>query len=132
VTDAFGHSSVDSATVSVLYNFSGFFQPVDNLPTVNVVKAGRGIPVTFSLHGYHGLNIFAAGYPKIEFVSCPTSPSDEIELTLPAVQSILLYNPFSDRYTYVWRTEKAWANTCGLLRVKLADGTTQSAAFKFT
>ena len=33
VTDAFGNFSVDSATVSVLYNFSGFFQPVDNLPT---------------------------------------------------------------------------------------------------
>src|SRR5262249_27214781 len=48
---------------SVLYTFSGFFQPVDNLPTVNSVKAGSAIPVKFSLDGNQGLNIFAAGSP---------------------------------------------------------------------
>ena len=63
MTDA-GNFSVDEATVSVLYNFSGFFQPVDNLPTLNAVKAGQAIPVKFSLNGDQGLSIFAAGYPR--------------------------------------------------------------------
>ncbi|HEY7628136.1 MAG TPA: ExeM/NucH family extracellular endonuclease, partial [Ilumatobacteraceae bacterium] len=51
------------------YDFSGFFQPVDNLPTTNTVKAGQAVPVKFSLNGNQGLDIFAMGYPKIEFVS---------------------------------------------------------------
>jgi len=33
------------------FDFSGFFQPVDNLPTFNVVKAGQAVPVKFSLGG---------------------------------------------------------------------------------
>jgi hypothetical protein len=36
------------------YNFSGFFQPVDNLPTLNIAKAGSAIPVKFSLGGDQG------------------------------------------------------------------------------
>src|SRR5205085_2496965 len=48
----------------VVYPFSGFFQPVDNTPTLNVVKAGSGIPVKFSLSGNLGLNILLAGYPQ--------------------------------------------------------------------
>lgn len=44
-----------------LFNFSGFLQPVDNLDTLNTVKAGAGIPVKFSLGGNQGLSILAAG-----------------------------------------------------------------------
>jgi Domain of unknown function (DUF4082) len=40
------------------YNFSGFFQPVNNMPTLNVAKAGSAIPVKFSLGGDQGLDIF--------------------------------------------------------------------------
>src|SRR5262249_60474748 len=36
------------------YNFSGFFQPVDNAPVLNVVKAGSAIPVKFRLRGGPG------------------------------------------------------------------------------
>jgi hypothetical protein len=37
----------------------------------------------------------------------------------------------TDQYTYVWKTEKAWANTCRQLVVKLKDGTFHRANFKF-
>ncbi|MCY7348902.1 MAG: PxKF domain-containing protein, partial [Pyrinomonadaceae bacterium] len=33
------------------------------MPTVNIVNAGQSIPIKFSLSGYQGLNIVAAGYP---------------------------------------------------------------------
>jgi len=39
------------------YDFAGFFQPIDNLPTLNGVKAGSAVPVKFSLGGNHGLDI---------------------------------------------------------------------------
>ncbi|HEY7628745.1 MAG TPA: PxKF domain-containing protein, partial [Ilumatobacteraceae bacterium] len=113
------------------YDFSGFFRPVDNLPTTNTVKAGQAVPVKFSLNGNQGLDIFAMGYPKIEFVSCTTSAADAIETTVTAGNSSLAYDPSSDQYTYVWKTNKAWSGKCGMLRVRFADGTTQSASFKF-
>jgi hypothetical protein len=132
VTDAFGNFSVDEATVSVQYNFSGFFQPVDNGGVVNSVKAGQAVPVKFSLNGDHGLNIFAAGYPKFEFGSCSPATVDAVEETLTAGSSTLTYDSLTDQYTYVWKTDKVWATKCGTLSIKFNDGTTQTALFKFT
>ena len=63
VTDKDGSTGRRVAMHTVIFNWSGFFQPVDNLPALNVVKAGSAIPVKFSLGGNKGLNIFAAGYP---------------------------------------------------------------------
>src|SRR4029077_15737831 len=33
------------------YSFTGFFPPVNNQPTLNVLKAGSAVPVKFSLNG---------------------------------------------------------------------------------
>ena len=113
------------------YSFSGFFQPVDNLPVLNSVKAGQAIPVKFSLGGDQGLNVFEANYPKSQVIPCDsTAPVDGIEQTVTAGSSSLSYDPASDMYTYVWKTEKAWANTCRQLVVKLNDGTFHRANFK--
>ena len=131
-TDAFGNSAVDDTTVSVLYNFTGFFQPVDNLPTVNSVKAGQAIPVKFSLNGDHSLDLFAAGYPKFEFTSCPSTSVDPVETTVTAGNSSLSYDATTDQYTYIWKTDKNWAGKCGTLLITFNDGTTQTALFKFT
>ena len=53
-----------------MFSFTGFFPPVNNLPVVNGLKAGEAVPVKFSLHGYQGLDIFAAGYPKSVAIRC--------------------------------------------------------------
>ena len=114
------------------YAFSGFFQPVDNLPTLNSVKAGQAIPVKFSLGGDQGLNIFAAGYPKSQTIACDTTaPVDGIEVTVTAASSSLTYDPTTNQYTYVWKTQKSWAGTCRQLIVKLSDGTYHLANFQF-
>jgi hypothetical protein len=116
---------------AAVFNFSGFFQPVDNLPTLNSVKAGSAVPVKFSLGGNQGLNIFAAGYPASRTVACDTSaPSDAIEQTVNPGGSTLAYDAVSDQYNYVWKTDKSWANTCRQLVVRLSDGTDHMAVFK--
>jgi hypothetical protein len=130
VTDAAGKSATDEATVSVTYRFTGFYQPVDNAPTVNVVKAGQAVPIKFSLTGDQGLAIFADGYPKIDFTACTVGSTDTIETTTTG-NSSLSYSPISDQYTYIWKTSKAWAGTCGALELKFIDGTSQTAAFQF-
>ena len=131
-TDNTGNASSASVSYSVIYNFSGFFSPVDNLPVLNTVKAGRAIPVKFSLGGDQGLDIFAAGYPKVQQIACASSaPGDAIEETVTSGGSSLQYDPASDTYTYVWKTQKSWAGTCRQLIVKLDDGTEYVANFKF-
>jgi PKD repeat protein len=131
VTDNAGFVISDTLTVNVQYAFTGFFQPVDNLPTLNTVKAGSAIPVKFSLSGDYGLNIFATGHPSSSIVTCGSTAEDAIEQTVTAGGSSLSYDAVTGQYTYVWKTDKAWANTCRTLVVKLNDGTSYKANFKF-
>lgn len=37
----------------------------------------------------------------------------------------------SQRYDYVWKTDKAWAGTCRRLTVTLAGDSTREALFSF-
>jgi hypothetical protein len=131
-TDKAGNSGAASVTYTVAYRWSGFFQPIDNLPTINIAKAGSAIPIKFSLVGNYGLNIFAAGYPKVQTVSCSTgASSDEIEQTTTAGASSLSYDAATGQYSYTWKTDKSWARSCRLLTIRLIDGTDHSASFQF-
>ena len=130
--DGAGHTSMCSFTVTVQYNFAGFFPPVANLPALNVVQAGRGIPVKFSLSGNKGLGIFAAGSPSSGPIVCNSSdPATLLEETVTAGGSSLSYDPVSDQYVYIWATDPGWAGTCRQLVVQLNDGSTHRANFKF-
>jgi uncharacterized protein len=130
VTDKDGGTGSNSVTHIVIFNWTGFFSPVDNLPAVNVAKAGSAIPVKFSLGGDKGLNIFAVGYPMSTKIACDTgAPLDDIEQTVTAGSSSLSYG--GGQYNYVWKTDKSWAGTCRQLVVKLIDGTIHYANFKF-
>jgi len=130
--DGAGHTSNCSFTVTVQYNFAGFFPPVANLPALNVVQAGRGIPVKFSLSGNKGLGIFAASSPSSGPIVCNSSdPATLLEETVTAGGSSVSYDPITDQYIYVWKTEPAWAGTCRQLVVQLNDGSIHRANFKF-
>ncbi len=114
------------------YDFDGFFAPVNNPPTLNSVKAGRAIPVKFSLGGDQGLDILADGYPKAQQISCDDDAvTDGVEETVTAGHSSLSYDAATDTYSYVWKTDKAWSNTCQQLVVKLSDGSIHRANFEF-
>ena len=117
---------------TVIYNFSGFFHPVYNLPWFNSVKGGAGVAVKFSLGGDKGMNILASGYPLSRLINCDGSmPVDAIEETVTVSNSDLTYDATTGTYVYNWKTEKAWAGICRQLIVKLADGTEYKANFKF-
>jgi len=130
--DGNGHTSTCSFTVTVQYDFAGFFPPVANLPALNVVQAGRGIPVKFSLSGNKGLGIFAAGSPSSGPIACNSSdPATDLVGTITAGGSSLSYDPTTDQYIYVWKTDGSWAGTCRQLVVQLNDGSIHRANFKF-
>ncbi len=142
-TDGVGNTTAVSLTYEVHYDFRGFFAPVDNKDAsgnfiLNTVKAGSAVPVKFSLGGNQGLKILAPGAatspnPKSEAVSCTTSGTEDVvEETVNAGGSSLSYDASANQYTYVWKTDKAWATTCRLFTLTLSDGTLHQAKFKFT
>ncbi len=145
--DNVGHdSAVATCSYSVIYDWTGFFQPIDNNPdqsgalalaTVwNSAKAGSAIPVKFSLGGDQGLDIFQSTptSPSALKVTCPGSSVlvDAIEELGTATTSGLKYDSISQQYNYTWKTGTALANTCQRLTVTLKDGTSHYAFFKFT
>ena len=127
------HDPVIIGLEPIHFNFTGFFQPVDNPPALNTVKAGQAIPVKFSLSGDQGLEIFAAGYPTSQKIACSSNdPQDAVEETVTAGSSSLTYDATTDTYSYVWKTDKTWANTCRQMVIVLRDGSIHTANFKFT
>jgi hypothetical protein len=76
------------------------------------------------------LNIFATGSPTPLLIACDSGAVHDIEQTVTAGNSSLSYDATTQQYTYVWKTDKAWAGTCRQLLVRLADGTEHRANFK--
>ena len=72
-------------------------------PLSTVVSGGAG------LDGDQGLDILAASFPQSQQIACAAT----------------------DRYTYVWKTEKSWKGSCRRLTVRLDDGSTHVLPFQF-
>jgi hypothetical protein len=130
--DGIARCDIGAFELQVIFLFTGFFQPIDNLPTVNSVKAGSAIPVKFSLGGDYGLSIFASGYPKVQQVACGSAAAtDEVEQTVTVGASGLSYDTATGQYSYTWKTDKKWAGSCRQLVVRLIDGSEHIASFQF-
>ncbi|MGE5462149.1 MAG: HYR domain-containing protein [Syntrophothermus sp.] len=131
-TDSHGNTATGSFKVNVNYNWSGFFQPIDNNGVYNVAKSGSTIPVKFSLGGDQGLGILFAGSPSSAQVSCPLSAATDSLEEVTTATSGLKYDALANQYIYNWKTSSGYAGTCRQLTVKLVDGSTHTALFKFT
>lgn len=131
--DGASNSASSSATYQVVYNFAGFFNPIDNPPTFNVMPAGKGVKLIFRLGGNQGLSIFEPGYPSASTVTCnPGAPQDKVEKFVKISSSKLTYEPKPNQYVYFWSTNNTWRGSCKQLALKLKDGTEHRALFKFT
>lgn len=136
--DSRDNTAAGSFTVTVSYAWNGFFQPIDNTPTggavvFNKAKAGQSIPAKFSLGGNMGLNVIAAGYPKVTQVACSSSAADLIEVyAASTANNGLTYDATADQYNYVWKTQSAWAGSCRKFELRLVDGSVHVAYFSFT
>lgn len=88
---------------ALAFTFTGCFAPVDNLPTINLVKAGSAVPVKFSLGGDYGLDVLA-GSPTAPAITCtPGNPTDNLTEVVAAANSGLQFDAATLTYTYVWR-----------------------------
>jgi len=138
VKDNVGHSATKQCSYSVIFNFDGFRSPVDNpgtgeTPVFNSAKAGQSIPLKFGLGGNRGLDIIAAGYPKVTSVNCDTSATVNPieEYAASTANGGLTYDATANQYNYVWKTQSTYVNQCFKLDLQLTDGTSHEAYFKF-
>jgi Mg-chelatase subunit ChlD len=121
-------SNIDSTRMS----FGGFLPPIQNPPTLNLVKAGSSVPIKFSLGGNLGFGIFETGFPESQQVDCQTLQAFGPILTDTAGQSSLSYTASTDQYTYSWKTDPGWVGMCRTLVVQFKDGSQGVADFKLT
>jgi hypothetical protein len=116
------------------YPFQGFSAQVEEGGWVTA-KAGRAIPVDFSLGGDYGLGILAEGYPKATRTICPSANVSSVELestlTSTAGNSALSYDAQTGEYKYVWKTSKDAAKKCYEFQVGLVDGSVRSLNVEF-
>ena len=111
------------------YPFAGFHAPVDS-NALNLVRAGSAVPLRFSLGGDYGLAILQAA--TSQEVACNGAASvSGMDETAPEEASGLQYLPATRDYTYVWKTDRAWAGTCRALTLMLDDGTAHTTLFQF-
>jgi hypothetical protein len=115
--------------VHVIYDFSGYFSPIGAVPSFNLATAGRPLTLGFSLAGPQGLAIFAAGFPVSTPIACGSSALLDSGTATATIAPGLSYG--GGRYSYFWKTDKAWAGTCRQFIALLTDGTYHRANFRF-
>jgi hypothetical protein len=133
-TDNAGNRGTTSVTYSVVYDFEGFLWPLENLPSVNRWKAGKPVPVRFSLGSYRGPAPVAGGYPKVDPVACGTGAQPAGgEKARGSWKKVAVGQSKRGRgaYMFVWKTEKKWAGGCRQLVLKLDDGSMHRVEFQF-
>jgi hypothetical protein len=98
--------------------FGGFRAPV-SATGWNLVRAGQAVPVTFSLGGDFGLDVFAPGSPAVAVVACPSASATSSAVgSVSATTSRLTYDALTGLYTYLWKTERTWAAGCRTLTLR--------------
>ena len=112
------------------YNLSGFFGQIKAPPKLNRVTAGTFVPLRFSLGGFYGGDIFEPGFPQVNAVACPNQPETPITETAPGTGPVLIYNEITGNYIYIWKTERAWRNSCRELVMRFNDGSELRAIFR--
>jgi predicted extracellular nuclease/methionine-rich copper-binding protein CopC len=136
VTDPLGLTATDTATVQIVWPFTGFLAPLSNPPAENMANAGSGLPVKFTLGGNQGLAVIAAGYPaSIEYACGTPDGSRPIDADTPTKLTPtggFTFDAATGIYTYNWKTEKSWANTCRRFVLKLTDGSLHYLDVQFT
>ncbi len=122
----------EQALRDAFLDWSGFLATLEDAPFLNQGRAGNVIDLHFRLGGDRGLNVLAAGSPASRQIDCATkAPLGAFEATQTPSWTSFHYTAYLDRYTYPWKTDRAWRGTCREVVVTLTDGTAHSAYVQF-
>jgi probable HAF family extracellular repeat protein len=115
------------------WSFVGFSSPVDNLPVVNLAKAGQAIPLKWRLvdAGGRPITSLASAMVTVTSRSCALgSTADLIEETVTGTGG--LQNKGNGYYQLDWKSPKSYAKSCKTVHLDLGEGITRDAYFDFT
>jgi hypothetical protein len=122
-------------TVQVSYDFRGFFTPVDNPGSsnvINVANSGQAIPLKWQLLDF-------AGNP-VTNLSSVTVTAATLACTLGTTTDLLeeyaagssgLQNLGGGFYQFNWKTPTSYAKSCKTMKLDLGEGTPRTALFQF-
>jgi hypothetical protein len=130
-TDNAGNSNSATAYYSVIYNWNGFFQPVDNIMR-NGAKAGQAIPLKWRLTDANGAPVLnlASVTVSVQSLSCSLGTTTD-ELEEYAAGSSGLQNLGDGYYQFNWKTPTSYASSCKTMSLWLGDGVAHTAQFQF-
>jgi hypothetical protein len=135
VTDDDGDFDVETYNISVLYDFRGFFSPVDNpgpYNTMNVANAGQAIPLKWQLLDYAGnpvTNLIGVNVTAVTLTCSLGTTTDLLEEY--AAGSSGLQNLGNGFYQFNWKTPTGYARSCKTMNLDLGEGTPRIALFQF-
>ena len=118
------------ALVEREYSFAGFFG-AKAAPQLNLAKASDTIGIQFSMGSDIGLAIFQDGSPSVQRVDCVSGELMGSPTTAATGSPALKFNPKTQRYTFQWKTDKAWKDSCRLLVLTFGDGSFAEVVFSF-
>ena len=124
-----------SQTFNIAYNFSGFSQPVDNVPTLNTANSGQAIPLKFRITDAYGNPVTDLTNVAVTAVSlsCPLgTTSDQVDEYASGSSGLL--NQGDGYYQFNWKTPKTYAKSCKTMSLDLGEGLgmERTALFQFT
>jgi hypothetical protein len=121
-TDAAGNTGSASFTVTVGFDWSGFFAPVDK-GIHNLVKAGATVPLKFSVQAANGSYIRDLSIVAFKTATIPcdsTLGTDEVEMT-SAGGTQLRYETSAEQFIQNWQTPKM-PGKCARATITLTSG----------
>jgi serine protease AprX len=122
-------------TINVVFNFSGFLQPVDNLPVLNTANSGQAIPLKWRVTDVYGnpvTDISNVVVTAQSFACLLGATPDQIEEYAAGNSGFL--NLGNGYYQFNWKTPKTYASSCKTMKLDLGEGLglERTAIFQFT
>ncbi len=120
------------------YDFTGtggFQAPVSNPPAVNVVNAGRVVPIKWQLRDGTGAYVADVGVVTgllVQPIACDSLPStfDSTVTADTAGSSGLVYDSSANQFVFRWATTKDMAGGCYAFVLGLNDGSQYPVYFR--
>ncbi len=121
--------------------WNGFTGRVTDQPAINTVAAGQVVPMMFHRPDLTGTDVLASNSPYSRRVDCQTLqvPSDDPPRLTPKAAPITAETPgkagltrsATGRYTFPWKTQEDWVDTCREFVLTLDNGEQHRAYFQF-
>jgi len=110
-------------TPPFIFQFTGFLEPITTGVT-NIANAGRSIPVTWRVTDLSGnaVNDPLSFAGLLSFEAACDSDTGSASVTEDPSGSSGLLSLGNGYWRFVWKTQRAYAETCRRMYVKLSDG----------